>query len=179
MKLKFIPLLALGLALIFSASASATQTNPQAGLKPYNLRHLKSQWKTWENPTSEKFAQVSFKYPRTYLVSEGGLSENTNILTVQKGELGKIEIFQMKNIGAERPWGVEPEEFEGMTENQIEDQMWSYAPKKTWTISLEDEYYEVWLYTLKDDKQTLRELEKIAKGILLDGRKVQRTEHKL
>lgn len=115
----------------------------------------------WQNPqsiaseletySSEKY---SFDYPSGYSITVP--TESFPVLTVEKAQNKKVEIFQMKDFG-DRPWGFEGDE----TQEEID----GYVPRETFTIESNDNQYDVWLYYSENDTLTKKELTGIFKSI--------------
>ena len=74
------------------------------------------------------------------------------VLTIRKGELGRVEIFQMSDF-EDRPFGFTGEE----TQEDIDQ----YLPKET----LEVNGYDVWLFYGEQDAETQQELQDIVESI--------------
>ncbi|MDQ5931481.1 MAG: hypothetical protein QG607_182 [Patescibacteria group bacterium] len=119
-----------------------------------------------ETYSSEKY---SFQYPKGYFV----VADSSGIiLTVRKAAnqqeadtLGRdatknrLEIFQMKDFGGDRPWGIENE----ASQEEID----GYVAKETLTVGSGDKKLDVWLYYSKNDSQTKKELKAIFDSIVV------------
>lgn len=140
---------------------SQTTTEPDITIQPPSISS------DLETYSSEKY---SFQYPKGYFVQEA--KSNFPTLTVRKATNKKeadeqrdfatknrLEIFQMKDFGGDRAWGIETE----ATQEEID----GYVAKEFLTVGTGDKKYDVWLYYSENDTQVKNELRTIFDSIVL------------
>lgn len=82
---------------------------------------------------------VSFEYPENYSVES--IYEPFRKITIQKGQVGKIEIFRYEDVpGGDRPFGFTGEE----TQEEIDQ----YVPKEEFILNRKEEF---WRWVLDKD----------------------------
>lgn len=112
----------------------------------------------FKNLNTYSSEQYTLEYPSTYSVEEP--NEAFPVLTIKKEDIGKIEIFKHEDFST--PLSPTPSKrIHGYSSSGIEEFEAKLVPKE----ELEIGDYDVWLFYLKDDKQTKKEVHKIFESI--------------
>ena len=99
-------------------------------------------WTSFSNSTI--YPKVSVSFPPSYHVEDG---TDIHALVIKKSPTARVEIFQMKDFGGDRPLG-----FEDTTATQAEIDV--YIPK----LQINRHGYDVWYYYSNSDTASRDEL---------------------
>lgn len=105
------------------------------------------------NPKTYSSNKYSFQYPRTYSVEEE--EYNDKIVTIIKGEKGRVEIFKMGDFWWERIiWA---------SSTWFEKYEYKFKPKKKYEVG----DYTIWIFYLEGDTKTESECSEIYSSFTL------------